>query len=776
MKRYILAWFSLSLLMGLLVSCDEDGKNAFPTGILYLNVEEDATLLTKTENKVTYESLQVAILQGEEDAQDTIKVYNDYLKEVKDQRLILPIGKYTVAVRSNGADGVGWEKPLYVGKEELEVKQGEITNTKVVCKIANTKVSVVYDGLQKYFTDYRTTVSTSSDSLVYTRDEYRAGFFVPEKLTVKLNLINNDGNTFVLKKVYPDIQPQYHYVFKYTVSSKPDEGDEAGADFDVIVDKDHEEITYKIFIKEESLVGAGEPSFALGGAFLNGNVYSFKKTEENQKPSSNTIWLDYVIGSKNDIQSFTVEVNSPSFQKQTLNIQEGEGTLIGFPALPGEEIPGDDRIKKYRLDLSSIVDKLGSVNDEATDHKFTVNLLDNRHQETTIDFTIQIIPDLPAIVNEPYCWSTFAVLRGRCTDESSYFLLTTPDGKETLNNQDLIKRDTEGNMSVLVNNLKPGEYSYEIRSAVDEELRSITKSFSIYDPTKGNYNVPNLGFEEWNTIKKNRLNFGMGKDYPSPNKTDDFFQVYWESGNYGGSAVPGSPLGNGPIVLAQKTDDIASSESSDNKAAALLKSAFSGAFGFGAFSAGSIFIGNPTEVSSSGAKLKYGRPHIGLPTHLSGYYKYNPGSINYTKNSEGGSGTDKAIIYIALSTKTFDLTSLTNGSIVRFDKTAKEIFAYGELVEENTVSDYKHFDIPLIYLHNKGSQMPTYPEFINKETGVPQIYIIIVATSSIDGDAFTGSTSSELYVDEFSLDYDYDAASFVGTEFENMTPININDK
>ena len=108
MKHYIKVWYSLCLLIGLLASCNEDG-NLVPTGTLYLNVEEDQTLQTRATSEVTYESLQVAILQGEE---DTLKVYNDYLTEVKGQRLVLPVGKYTVAVRSNGADGVAWETPL----------------------------------------------------------------------------------------------------------------------------------------------------------------------------------------------------------------------------------------------------------------------------------------------------------------------------------------------------------------------------------------------------------------------------------------------------------------------------------------------------------------------------------------------------------------------------------------------------------------------------------------------------------------------------------------
>lgn len=66
------------------------------------------------------------------------------MTEIKGERLILPVGMYTVAVRSNNISNAGWETPFYQGKEDIEVKQGEITNAKIVCKIANTKVSVEY--------------------------------------------------------------------------------------------------------------------------------------------------------------------------------------------------------------------------------------------------------------------------------------------------------------------------------------------------------------------------------------------------------------------------------------------------------------------------------------------------------------------------------------------------------------------------------------------------------------------------------------------------------
>ena len=124
----------------------------------------------------------------------------------------------------------------------------------------------------------------------------------------------------------------------------------------------------------------------------------------------------------------------------------------------------------------------------------------------------------------------------------------------------------------------------------------------------------------------------------------------------------------------------------------------------------------------------------------------------------------QAIIYIALSTDIFRLQSLTNGSINRFDKSASSIIAYGEYVIAEEISAYEAFEIPLIYREGK---LPA--------AGTP-IYITIVATSSIDGDEFTGSTNSVLYIDELSLNYDYNAASIAGTAYGALLPNNISEE
>ena len=481
MKYYIKAWCSLCVLISLLVSCNED-HNLVPTGTLYLNVEEDQTLQTRATSDVTYESLQVAILQGEE---DTLKVYNDYLTEVKGQRLVLPVGKYTVAVRSNGADGVAWETPLYQGAEEVEVKQGEITNTKVICTIANTKVSVKYgDSVKDHFIDYQTTVSNTSGSLLFTRDEYRSGYFTPEKLTVQLKLVNNDGNEFILKRVYPDIQPQYHYTFKFTLSDNG-EDDEAGADVNVTVDKEHKEITYDIFIKEEDeLFGKGEPKMTLEGDFNADNLISFRKKEGVNLPEA-----ALKLSVPNGIQ--TIQVKTSSWQFEDLSTFDlntwANAEAKGFPSIDVKQI-------EQTLDFKLLIERLLPDGLKTATHKFTICVLDNLYQESEISFSIEVKPDVKVGIGTPIVWAKFAVLVGESEaleDVSFYSKKKGESEFETISGDAITTNIEKSQFTTLISNLEPGE-TYEYKALADGS-ETDWEEIVMEEAPMGK----NMGFENW---------------------------------------------------------------------------------------------------------------------------------------------------------------------------------------------------------------------------------------------------------------------------------------
>ena len=131
------------------------------------------------------------------------------------------------------------------------------------------------------------------------------------------------------------------------------------------------------------------------------------------------------------------------------------------------------------------------------------------------------------------------------------------------------------------------------------------------------------------------------------------------------------------------------------------------------------------------------------PTKLHGFVHYTPGKVNYdsSKAPLKKGETDQNDVYIALSDKSTPYTVSTGaGTFIDYDKDPN-IIAYGKLSDSDrgtTNGEWREFTIDLKY---------------RDLTRKPK-YIIIVASASRYGDYFVGSTSSVMYVDDFSLIYD----------------------
>lgn len=190
--------------------------------------------------------------------------------------------------------------------------------------------------------------------------------------------------------------------------------------------------------------------------------------------------------------------------------------------------------------------------------------------------------------------------------------------------------------------------------------------------------------------------------------------------------------------------------------AAKLQSTWIGLPGIaGAFASASMFTGNFIRTDGMNGVLSFGQPFTAKPTKLTGYYKYTPVAISYMEKwdsnvdpnlKEGDS--DQCIIYVALCTKNYEIrTNPENRQL--FNPKDASVIAYGELVAKEAVSGeeangYKKFSIDIKY----------------RKTDVTPSYIVVVAAASRYGDYFTGGKGSTLYIDEFNLEYDYNAASF----------------
>ena len=274
-----------------------------------------------------------------------------------------------------------------------------------------------------------------------------------------------------------------------------------------------------------------------------------------------------------------------------------------------------------------------------------------------------------------------------------------------------IRIDEEGNFTLTFTHLKPAT-TYEFQVTVDgvsEEVKQFT--------TEAVQTVPNLSLDDW---------YKDGKSW-YPNINLDPENYFWDTGNKGSNAVgeanPTSP----------ETADVVR-----GKAARMESKTVAGVF-----AAGSFYTGAFNKVEGlNGASLYFGRPFTGRPTALAGYYKYNCGTIDKAKDpyKELIGRPDTANIYMALFSgwSAPFLVNTNEGTFVDLTWNNDNLLAFGEIRQGQTIKEYTRFRIDLQY---------------RDETTKPT-YALIVASASVFGDYFTGSTSSVLLVDELELIYE----------------------
>lgn len=734
MRQYIISiWFVLALqLMWGLISCTDEKNTAASVGYLYLGVEENDVMITRTAKPVTDEKLRVDIMST---SGDTVKSYADYLKEVKGQKLILPVGNYKIVVSSNENGGAAWESPFYAGETEepIAVKNGEITNTSVTCKIANTKVTVTYkESLKKFFIDYCDTVSTSTGKLVYTRDEYRAGYFTSEgNLTAKLYLKNKDGNEFTLQRIVKDIKPQYHYNLIYSLDD--DSEGEAGSDINISVDpNDPTEINCNISIKQEDLFGKGAPELKVTGFNGEENTLTWrpvKKEVAQPLPDSNpTLILKAPAG----IQDMQIHLNT-SFSRLTKRDLGIDETLVSTKE--GQEIG-----------LNALLEKAYNGNKfETTEtYRFEIVILDKLNQEAIISFSLEFTPDLSVETLDANAFSTFVFMRGKA-DETENLRFKYWKGKDDEANAEEINAiaTDDGNFGAVITTLEPNTQYYYKALAGEEE------GGKVGFVTEAAGELPGGHFDKWDS------NTPIGVL-----SSENVISPFWSSGNNNG--VGG--IGATPNLLT-KTEDVATKTSNlNNEYAANLQSTDAMVVGL---AAGNLFTGNFSVISSlsnPGGTIDLGRSFYSRPTKLRGYLKYTPGDVDCagdviypSSNKVVVTKGEKDIcsVYIALSKKPFTVTTTSKDQSNVFEYGYGEfkdlIIAYAELPEEQAqeTNGYVPFEITLKY---------TQPDY-HPESGDPY-YIIIVCSASKYGDFYKGSTGSNLKLDEFELGYEYDENCF----------------
>lgn len=205
---------------------------------------------------------------------------------------------------------------------------------------------------------------------------------------------------------------------------------------------------------------------------------------------------------------------------------------------------------------------------------------------------------------------------------------------------------------------------------------------------------------------------------------------FWDTGNTGAATLGQSNV--------QPSDDTPTGTGKSAK----LETRFVGLGIIGKLAAGSIYTGKFAKVDGTNGILDFGQPLKLRPTKLRGYFKYHTAPINYTSTEYKDlmDRPDSCHIYVAMTDWTAPFEIRTNPKNRHlFDKNSPSVIAYGELIRGSDTDGWQEFEIELDY--RSTSRIPTY--------------IQITCAASKYGDFFTGGAGAVLYVDQFSLLYDY---------------------
>ncbi|MCM1377797.1 MAG: PCMD domain-containing protein [Clostridium sp.] len=278
--------------------------------------------------------------------------------------------------------------------------------------------------------------------------------------------------------------------------------------------------------------------------------------------------------------------------------------------------------------------------------------------------------------------------------------------------KNITQEEGAGTFSCFIPHLEPLT-SYEVRALAGEHEGNVVEV-----KTESTEILPDGSFDQW------WLN---GRIWCPWNEGGVQF---WDTGNKGAAT-----LGQSNVTPSDDTP-------TGSGKSAKLETKFVGIAGIGKLAAGSIYSGEFVKVDGTNGILAFGRPWKVRPTKLRGYMKFTTAPINYasTEYKYLLNRPDSCHIYVAMTDWTAPFEIRTNPKNRQlFDKNSSAVIAFGDLILGSDTDGWVEFTI----------------EFNYRSTSRKPSYLLITSAASKYGDFFTGGAGTTLYVDQYSLEYDY---------------------
>lgn len=232
-------------------ACQKEDLNVTSVGYLRLSVGENNLTNSRSEVPEDYKPKQIAVQIVDANNQVVKKTEDWTLWE--DSLLALKPGVYTIKAASNGFDGkaADFDIPYYAGSETVTVENGKEVQKRVVCTLANVKVTVKFDldfvSKFKSMTVQVGDVEGKYTPLNFTTSETRSAYFPVVSLFSKISVTNNNGVIHSLKKEFTDVKARDHYILNYKLAET------GSSNITVTVDPTTHEYTYTFTVSPEAV-------------------------------------------------------------------------------------------------------------------------------------------------------------------------------------------------------------------------------------------------------------------------------------------------------------------------------------------------------------------------------------------------------------------------------------------------------------------------------------------------------------------------------------------
>lgn len=710
MYRFITRILISLLALSAVLSCEEAAVRGDGSGYLYVSVQQDDhadIMFRSTDTEQQPFSLKIYDWNDE-----LVAECNDH-RMLTEEPLELPTGPYRMTACSADVPAAAFDAPFYSGSTEFEIKEDVVNAIEVTCSLANVKVTASFsEQMKQNFSEYVLTVTNGEGTLVFDSSDAsisKEGYFsVTGTLTWTLSLVNTEGKPYQdITQTYTEVSARQHYNFSFDLGEQEEFG---GACVEMTFDYSLNPQVYNLLLDFEAGIRPSvTASYDLSREFVFAEGKPGEITYEFSVPGG--------VSSLVMSHAMLVELGGKGLpsRMELVGLTQSD---IDYYSKYGIIYPQVSRgAESIRLDLTGL---FGQLSIGVYSFRFEISSLTGKSRTVECTFEVVSAVEVEALAaTTATTWAKFVILKAKWYPEEQPLGIGFQYRKqgasewETVDESLVMTDAASKTYEAEVRGLDAGtSYVFRAISARDTETKEQTFT------TEQTGLVPNMGFDLW--YKSGNI------WYPNANSSE----FYWDTANGGSDAVG---------VYPTSKDE---SHKKGGAAAAKLESKSVALVGL---AAGNIYTGKfvaaKTDPFNPGAELDWGVSFTSRPLALKGWVDYSPGTVNKTNSPYGGMSGKPDIgsvqIFITDWGTPFRISTQTK-KFVDVENDAG-IIAYGAM-DFNKTDGYIEFTIPLTY---------------RSLTRIPK-YIVIAASASKYGDYFTGSTSSVMYVDEFTLVYDLD--------------------